>query len=363
MKGLKKLALASAVLAVSTGAFAMEALQDSDLSDATGQAGLTITTSNTSISASQIRYYDKDGTTGAAAAYGLVSTIYLTADGTSGTSAIPDAGGGACAVAATDLASCANAFAVGGSININNFSLTEGSSTTSIDVGSTGTGATAISGLLVGIGANTLTVNLGGISVDNGNELDGGRTNQPSYSTTGLLTAGNDLGGLALGSINLSQSVLLITPGAPILNSKVSSTEYDSGLTITSLSPITSLSLTAYYYNTGLNSYNAGTASFTAATATDGVIALPITLAGILTGPIEIGVGKTATHGYNAAGTVDPTEGLNILTTGTSIAAIDIGNEAQATPGTGIQIAGTDIGSVGIIGLKIGGNLMTISGH
>jgi len=353
MKGLKKLALASAVLAVSTGAFAMEALQDSDLSSATGQAGLSITTNNTSISASQIRYYDADGTTGASAAYALFSTIYLTNDGSSAGSPIPDAGGGACAAAVTSLAGCADLFTTGGSININNFSLTEGASTTSIDVGSTGTGTTAVSGLLVGVGANNLTVTLGGISVDNGNELNVGRTNQPTY-TAGLLTSGHDLGGIALSSINLSQSVLLITPGAPLLNALSGGTgEYNSGLTITQLSPILSMSLTAYYYNTGLNSYSSG--AFTATTATDGVIALPIALTGILTGPIEIGVGKTATGGGYAGN--NSTIGLQVLTTGTSIASIDIGTAG------GIQIAGTDAGSIGVIGLKIGSQLMSISGH
>lgn len=43
MKGLKKIALASAVMAASAGAFAMEAMDDATLSDITGQDGITIT--------------------------------------------------------------------------------------------------------------------------------------------------------------------------------------------------------------------------------------------------------------------------------------------------------------------------------
>jgi len=360
MKGLKKLALASAVLALSTGAFAMEALQDDDMSNATGQAGLTITTNNTSISASQIRYYDADGTTGASTAYSLFSTIYLTTDGSSTAAPIGDAGSGACGVVATSLKGCADLFSTGGSININNFSLTEGASTTSIDVGSTGTGAGAVSGLLIGASANSLTVTLGGISVDNGNELDVGRTNQPTYSAGGFLATGKDLGGIALSSINLSQSVMLITPGAVGLDALSGSTMYNSGLTITQLSPILSLTLTAYYYNTGIQSYSAG--AFTANTATfatatngvDGVVTLPIAMSLILTGPIEIGVGLAPTGGY-AANSV--TKGLQVFTTGTSIGSIDIGGAG------GILIAGSDIGSIGVIGLKIGSQLMSISGH
>lgn len=77
MKGLKKLALASAVLAASTGAFAMEALDDSALSNTTGQSGLTISLS-TDVSIGRIRIHDQDGLNGAAVATGgsAVNTAY-----------------------------------------------------------------------------------------------------------------------------------------------------------------------------------------------------------------------------------------------------------------------------------------------
>lgn len=68
MKGLQKLALASAVMAVSTGAFAMEALDDSTLSATTGQAGLTITM-GTDIEIGKIRIHDTDGLDGITATH------------------------------------------------------------------------------------------------------------------------------------------------------------------------------------------------------------------------------------------------------------------------------------------------------
>jgi len=362
MKGLKKLALASAVLALSTGAFAMEALQDDVLSDTTGQAGLTITTNNTSITATAIRYYDSNGTTGAATFYGpLSTTIYLTDTGTSGGVALPGPCGGA------TLSACVGNFTTGGSVNINGFSLTEGSSTTTIDVGSTGTTATDKSGLLIGATANNLNVVLGGISFDNGDELNGtltagtagAATNGATY-TNGYLTAGTDIGGIALTGIKLPKSLMLISAGAANLGT-------NSGLTITSLLPISDLSLTLSYYDTSKQKYSGG--AFVAnggVGANDGIVTLPINLIGVLTGPIEIAVGTAPAGTYGATAT---TEGLQVLMTGTKITAVDLGGQGAniagigGTAGTGIMIAGTSAGSVGILGLTVGSQLLNISGH
>jgi len=62
MKVAKKALLASAVLALSTGAYAMEAMDDQSLSDATGQQGLTITTA-LKVSGATMVYTDSDGLT------------------------------------------------------------------------------------------------------------------------------------------------------------------------------------------------------------------------------------------------------------------------------------------------------------
>jgi len=364
MKGLKKLALASAVLALSTGAFAMEALQDDVLSDTTGQAGLTITTNNTSITATAIRYYDSNGTTGAAAAYGpLSTTIYLTDTGTSGGVSLPGPCGG------VTLSTCVGNFTAGGSVNINGFQLTEGTSTTTIDVGSTGTTAADKSGLLIGATANNLNVVLGGISFDNGDELNGtltagtagAATNAATY-TSGYLTAGSDIGGIALTGIKLPKSLMLISAGA----ADIPGFGTNSGLTITSLLPITDLSLTLSYYDTSKQKYSGG--AFVAnggVGANDGIVTLPINLIGVLTGPIEIAVGKAPVSSYATTSG----EGLEVLMTGTKITAVDLGGQGAniagigGTAGTGIMIAGTSAGSVGILGLTVGSQLLNISGH
>lgn len=60
MNGFKKLVLASAVLAATSGAYAMEALDDESMSATTGQDGLTITL-DSSIADLQIKYVDRDG--------------------------------------------------------------------------------------------------------------------------------------------------------------------------------------------------------------------------------------------------------------------------------------------------------------
>ncbi len=63
MKGFKKLILASAITAVSSSAFAMQALDDETLSATTGQDGLTITLS-TDINIGSLNIRDNDGLTG-----------------------------------------------------------------------------------------------------------------------------------------------------------------------------------------------------------------------------------------------------------------------------------------------------------
>lgn len=324
MKGYTKLALASAVLAASTAALAMEPMQDEAMSEATGQAGLTILMSGVSVSANAVRYYDSDGTTGAAAAYGMGTTVPVVG--------IPAGLPGPCA-GMTTLA-CANSFTTGGAVSLNGFSLTASSMNTTIDVGSTSsTGSTAVTGLLIGSSINNLNINLGAISVDNGDELGGSisasraGTNTPVY-TAGALTSGSDLGGLAITGVTIPNSLSLITAGAPQLGT-------NSGLTITSLLPITSMSMTVSYYDTSRQVYTAGTGftgQGTHAGTSDGLISLPINLYGIVGGPIEIAAGN-AGGGYATT----TSEGLEVLMTGLQVQAVDIGGEA--TGGSGIQLA------------------------
>lgn len=61
MKGLKKLVLASAIIAASSSAFAMQAMDDESMSAATGQDGLTITINSVALNNLDIKYVDRDG--------------------------------------------------------------------------------------------------------------------------------------------------------------------------------------------------------------------------------------------------------------------------------------------------------------
>jgi len=357
MKGLNKLALASAVLAISTGSFAMEAMQDDAMSNTTGQAGLSILSSNVSVTASAVRYYDSDGISPATAFYtGIDATHTVPAGPCAGSTAL----------------TCVGTFSVGGSLNLAGFSLTATSILTTIDVGSNSTtGTTAVSGLLVGTTLTGVNINLGAISIDNGSELNGFSgsglsrvaTNSPTY-TGGYLTSGTDIGGVAITGLTLPQSANLITGGATLLGTK-------SGLTITSLIPISDLALTVNYYDTSKEAYSGGTFTANAGAgnvANDGLISLPVDLLGVLQGPTEIAAGNAAS-GYSPTGAVVGTSsgtGLAIAMTGTYISALDIGG-AELGHG-GIQLAGSNAGSVGILGLTIGGagglpSFINITGH
>lgn len=63
MKGFQKLVLATAILAASPGAFAMEAMDEESMSATTGQDGLTITM-DTTLTDLAIKYIDRDGVVG-----------------------------------------------------------------------------------------------------------------------------------------------------------------------------------------------------------------------------------------------------------------------------------------------------------
>lgn len=64
MKGFKKLILTSAILAASSSAFAMQALDEETMSATTGQDGLSITINSSTISDLDITWVDRGGFTG-----------------------------------------------------------------------------------------------------------------------------------------------------------------------------------------------------------------------------------------------------------------------------------------------------------
>jgi len=359
MKGLNKLALASAVLAISTGAFAMEALQDDALSDTTGQAGLTITTTNTNVAATAIRYYDSDGigssATTATTGAGLIANV--TANGGtfhSGTSYEELIG----PFAGTDPSVIIGTFATdtggsGGSINISGFALAMGSSTTTIDVGTSSTGT---SGLLVGMSGNNINLNLI-VSFDSGNEL-----NFVDAFTAATPGAVKNIGGIAVEGLTLPYTTLLVTAGANDLTA-FGGQSTSSGLTITPLS-LGSLSLTVKYYDTNLQTWDSTHSYLTQEHAgnNSGVLSLPIYIDAPVAGSTEIAAGNAVADANGAGYAGGAGKGLEILTGGFGATDIDIGGEGGHA-GTGILLAGSDAGSIGIIGLQVGPQLISISGH
>ncbi len=123
----KKIALVSAMSLASFGAYAMEALNDTGLEQATGQAGLTISTT-LNISGAALTYTDTDG---------IAGTAYGT--GTGGTGAA-------------------------GSLNIRGLGLSSGANqiVTTIDVGANSSGQAV---LQVGVSMPALTLSFSGVDV------------------------------------------------------------------------------------------------------------------------------------------------------------------------------------------------------
>jgi hypothetical protein len=328
----------------------MEPLADADMSDTSGQAGLTVRLTSPSLSAGSVRYYDSDGMSAAGVtAYGIAANpVYLTSDGTITGTPLPGPCGGLLNL------TCVNNFgAAGASLNFNGFSASASSLLASIDVGSTGTGAGAKSGLLLGLQVNNLNLNLGAISMDNGDELKGtlgamGPTNAPVY-TNGALTSGNDLGGVALTQLSIPKMLTLVTGGAPALGSS-------SGLTITSVLPF-NMQFNFVYYNTTAETYGAGVFTPTAGhVANDGLLVVPVYMQGVNLGPIEVAVGDSG-GGYSSTSS----QGLDIAFSGATIDLVDFGGEALG--GSGMQVAGTDFGSLALMGVHIAPLTVSISGH
>ena len=95
MKGLKKLVLASAIIAASSSAFAMQAMDDESMSATTGQDGLTISL-NVNMSNLDVKWIDRDGIVGDPN-YANAGAVHITPIGISATGQVItiDAGGSA----------------------------------------------------------------------------------------------------------------------------------------------------------------------------------------------------------------------------------------------------------------------------
>lgn len=296
MKGLKKLALASAVLAVSTGAFAMEALEDEALSATTGQAGLTITMAP-NVTVDHLRYRDTDG----------LSAAQVTSWG-----------------GATGLG---NGYTNAGVLDISALHLdvgATGSIKTILDVASNGTTGADTTSLFVETQITGLNVSIGSITLDNGSLLAAG-ANSKSFGAIGL--ADIDLG---------TGTKMRITPGGAIGT---------QGVTI-AMQGAQNISL-----DFGYGDDAALTGVGCTATATGGCLSLGV--AGDATDQ-----GIRIVNMQTGAITIDANNtGLVIGTGAVNIDSVQLG----AT--SGIQINGTSIGEVALVGVHMAGGTITVAGH
>lgn len=171
----KKIALATAIAAIASSAFAMEALDEETLSATTGQAGLTISMGS-NLSVQHLRYTDTDGITAAQAATWTPAVV---------------AG-----------------YNNRGTLDVANLAISATNITLDLDVGST-TGADTtlgtaddVTSLFVSQSITGLNVSIGQLTLDSDDVLrTGGALNSRSF------------GALNLSDVTLSNSKMRITPG------------------------------------------------------------------------------------------------------------------------------------------------------
>lgn len=178
---LKKIALATAIAAVASSAFAMEALDEETLSATTGQAGLTISMGS-NLTVDHLRYTDTDGIDPVAAAAAGWTPAVVAGYGNRGT------------------------------VDVANLSVSATNITLDLDVG-TNVGADAALGgaddrtsLFVSQSITGLNISIGELTLDNDNVLR-------NDSTAGFARRSASFGALNLNDVTLSNSKMRITPG------------------------------------------------------------------------------------------------------------------------------------------------------
>jgi hypothetical protein len=208
MKGLKKLVLASAIIAASSSAFAMQAMDEESMSAATGQDGLTISL-NSTLTGLGITYVDRGGLTSVlppyTGAYGndgaiVISPLGITADLSvdidAGGSVGDGTGNGMLQVKVGTGLAGVQVDLSGTKISVADFDSTSHSSTgagvaTASDIITFGAGAS----LNIAATANLATIQLG--HEDVGGAMIKMNANLGTVTLTGLSI--NDTGGLANG--------------------------------------------------------------------------------------------------------------------------------------------------------------------
>lgn len=228
MKELKKLVLASAILAASSSSFAMQAMDEEAMSATTGQDGLTVTL-NTNLTGLGIKYIDRDGVTGGAYANAggiIISPVGITMATTGGLTINIDAGGSTAAgTSGTGMLQVAVGSSVDTVINLNNtkISVADADATGS----ATGTATDIITfsssaSLTIASNANLATIQLG-------NETQGAmirvNANLGNIVLTGLSivdAGGANSGGsitldtLTVNNLNAVNSIDVVTGGLRI---------------------------------------------------------------------------------------------------------------------------------------------------
>lgn len=189
--GFKKLALASAIIAASSSAFALEAMDDETLSATTGQAGITIEM-NTNVQIGQLRIHDADGLNGVA-----VTPYDLNSDGDTADAGEADIYAGF-KVGAVGADTGGSIVITGDGAGSDALTITSaGPSTLTIDAGNNGTNSL----LHIGAALGATTIGLDGtrIGVARGDGVNAGALDQ----FTSFLSFNDDTV-LNLGATNLN---------------------------------------------------------------------------------------------------------------------------------------------------------------
>lgn len=308
----KKALLASAVLALSTGAHAMQAMDDQSLSDTTGQQGLTIT-SHLNISGAKIVYTDCDGLTNAPA-------------------------------------SDATLYSKSGDLVVTGFGVV-GTNVTTLDVGGTNTAATAV--LNIGIsGSSALTVN---------------------FSSVGVISTYYDSGNNPLGTTTGAMSNIITTSGLQTLT--ISSGYYIGVQLGAGANPFVALSGnlgTVQLGNTGIGALGTGgngyTGSINAIEINDAADGGILGVAGVSASGLNLGTSASPTEVALCNGTAT---GLctNAVTGGAAGVLVEVSpvgltavnlTMANITAGS---TTSTSLGSLYISGMSFAGSTVMISGH
>ncbi len=202
MKSLKKLALVSAMIAASSSAFAMEAMDEEALAAATGQDGLRITL-DTNLSGMNIKWIDRDGT--GVAGYGNAGAVTIGPVGVSTTGMVIDidAGGSAGDASGDGLLAIGISAPNAINVNLNNTTIAVADAT---PAGSTsGAGTTVIqfdatAALTIGAGLT--------MDIELGNEVNDFLTvnaNLGTVTLTGLsIVDGSSSESISIGTMTLS---------------------------------------------------------------------------------------------------------------------------------------------------------------